>query len=449
MRLLQDTESLDMVRFLQRRSWNIFRGVIYIFPFLVLCGKDPDPRSVPALRQKALAGDSISAFYLADAYFYGKKTRKNPVLAVYWYRFSAEKGVPEAQYNLACCLESGTGCRKDPAQAFSWYEKASSGGFAPASMRLFHYYRTGIKGKEGKVIVEPSPEKALAILRDLAGKEHSEALFLLAAYGMRKDSTETEQGESFSILQKLIRKNKKDGRALRMLADCYYRGISCEKDPEKMISLLKEAAALKDPEAVAKMGFLYEQGFGSVGKDMQMALNCYRKAALMGHPAGQYKYASILLREGQNQKKQREALSWYKKAASGKYVPALCALGQIFLEGRMTRKDLRKAAEYFFQAARGGSAQAQYQLALMFRSGQINDRNDHEAAFYWFLQAALQGYVPAIHAAADCYLEGRGVERSIVKGTRFLRAAAERGDLSAQRKLQRLLRADSYAPDVY
>ena len=81
----------------------------------------------------------------------------------------------------------------------------------------------------------------------------------------------------------------------------------------------------------------------------------------------------------------------------------------------------------------------------MFQNKQIHNRVDNEAAFYWFLQAAIQGHLPSIHQAAECYLEGRGVERSYVNGIRLLRAAAEKGDYEAARRLQSLRLAEEYS----
>jgi TPR repeat protein len=57
----------------------------------------------------------------------------------------------------------------------------------------------------------------------------------------------------------------------------------------------------------------------------------------------------------------------------------------------------------------------------------------------------MQGHLPSLHQAAECYLEGRGVERSYVNGTRLLRAAAEKGDYKAGRRLQELLISERYS----
>lgn len=418
-----------------------------LFPLSGLC-KNAQVNPLELLREKALAGEKESAFFLADAYFYGKNVRKNPVLAAYWYRIAAQKGVVEAQYNLACCLESGSGCRSDPAEAFAWYRKAAQQQFAPAMLRMFHFYRTGLKGPDGKEMVTPSLSKGIALLRTLSAKGHPEAQILLAGTLLRKGSTEKEQKEAFTLLQFLSSKPEVPGVVLRMLSDCYYGGLGCEKNPEKTVSLLRKAAAKKDPEAVAKLGFLLEYGLCGLAIDLQEAFVCYRQSALLGHPLGQWKYAEHLYRSAAGKKDAvLKALKWYRRSASQECVQALHFLGGICREGipGILKKDLKKAAGCFFRAAKSGYAPSQYELARMFQNKQIHNRVDNEAAFYWFLQAAIQGHLPSIHQAAECYLEGRGVERSYVNGMRLLRAAAEKGDYEAARRLQSLRLAEEYS----
>ena len=61
-----------------------------------------------------------------------------------------------------------------------------------------------------------------------------------------------------------------------------------------------------------------------------------------------------------------------------------------------------------------------------------------------FYRPQYRAICPSIHQAAECYLEGRGVERSYVNGIRLLRAAAEKGDYEAARRLQSLRLAEEY-----
>ena len=43
-----------------------------------------------------------------------------------WYRRSADRGHPRAQYNLGRCYETGRGVEKDPERALELYRAAAS-----------------------------------------------------------------------------------------------------------------------------------------------------------------------------------------------------------------------------------------------------------------------------------------------------------------------------------
>ena len=132
---------------------------------MVLHGK---PAGNDPLRMKAAAGDAESAFYLGNEYFYGENRPANYTLAVYWYKKAADKGIPEAQYNYASCLESGRGTDKNLAEAFVWYKKASDQNFQPAVFRMAQFHLTGVPDKSGRLILQPDVKSGLALLEKLA-----------------------------------------------------------------------------------------------------------------------------------------------------------------------------------------------------------------------------------------------------------------------------------------
>ena len=74
------------------------------------------------LRAQAESGNKTAQFHLANRYFYGQDNCPvNRDLAVYWFRKSAEQGVPEAQYNYALCLEQGIGINRNIPEAMKYY----------------------------------------------------------------------------------------------------------------------------------------------------------------------------------------------------------------------------------------------------------------------------------------------------------------------------------------
>lgn len=63
--------------------------------------------------------------------------------AAYWYQLAAEKGHPEAEYNLARLYATGQGVPRDQEQALRWVRAAASQGYAPAQARFGLRYSTG------------------------------------------------------------------------------------------------------------------------------------------------------------------------------------------------------------------------------------------------------------------------------------------------------------------
>jgi len=418
-------------------------GIIFIF--LLLAGSPLALRSEPVkktdeLRDKASAGDMEAAFYLGNEYYYGENRVRNYTLAAYWFHKAAEKGITEAQYNYACCLESGYGVKADLSEAFSWYKKAADRNFAPALFRIAKFYATGIPEKNGGFLLMPDPPNALKILEKLAAEQFPPAEVELAAYRMGKNSSDEDHRQAFHLLVRVTGRGDCPPEAERMLADCYYSGIGCRKDRDKAVRLLKSAAGKNEPEALAKLGFLYEYG-NTVRADAALSKEYYRKAAEAGHPMAQFKYAEALSEGVYAGKNLNDALPWYRKSAETGCVQAQFKLGVLYLEGTGVKPDKRRAVHYFYLAARSGFVRAQYNLACLFDDGTVNGKPDREAAFYWFQQAARNGDAAAQRRVAECYLNGIGVDRSITQAEKWLLMAAQNGDISARELLFRIQRA--------
>jgi TPR repeat protein len=68
---------------------------------------------------------------------------QDPQRAAYWYHQAADKGHPEAQFNLARLYASGKGVKRDEEQAARWVSAAAAQGYAPAQANLGERYATG------------------------------------------------------------------------------------------------------------------------------------------------------------------------------------------------------------------------------------------------------------------------------------------------------------------
>src|SRR5437660_11569711 len=91
----------------------------------VPCGNEP--LDIPALTQKAEAGDPAAQYLLGMHYAFGIE-KDDLTQSVYWFRKSAAQAYSEAEYRLGQAYASGRGVRDDSKAAFYWYRKAAEDG---------------------------------------------------------------------------------------------------------------------------------------------------------------------------------------------------------------------------------------------------------------------------------------------------------------------------------
>ncbi len=68
---------------------------------------------------------------------------KDEEQAAYWYRLAADKGHPEAEFNLARLYSGGKGVKRDPEQAARWVSASATQGYAPAMAELGTRFASG------------------------------------------------------------------------------------------------------------------------------------------------------------------------------------------------------------------------------------------------------------------------------------------------------------------
>ncbi|RPD59446.1 HCP-like protein [Lentinus tigrinus ALCF2SS1-6] len=73
----------------------------------------------------AVRSELVLAIYeVGQSFFRGWGVQKDKEMAVQYYRVASRLGDPDAQQELAFCLEHGKGCKKDKKEAAKWYRAA-------------------------------------------------------------------------------------------------------------------------------------------------------------------------------------------------------------------------------------------------------------------------------------------------------------------------------------
>ncbi|MEE8515990.1 MAG: tetratricopeptide repeat protein, partial [Alphaproteobacteria bacterium] len=107
--------------------------------------------------QAADKGLAEAQLNLALAYFEGKGVAKDDVQAVKWFAKAAIQGHPTAQYGLALMINTGRGVPYNLVEALTWYKLAASKGHRKAIMALKRFTET-VKPHQAKDLT-----KAMAI----------------------------------------------------------------------------------------------------------------------------------------------------------------------------------------------------------------------------------------------------------------------------------------------
>jgi uncharacterized protein len=124
---------------------------------------------IPALLDRAKAGDASAQFELGAAYDWGNGVPANGAEALKWYRMAAEQGHVEAQNSVG----SGLQAARQFSEARVWFERAAAQGHALATNNLAYLYDLGLGVKQNR-------QKAFELYSQSADLGWPEAMWNLA-----------------------------------------------------------------------------------------------------------------------------------------------------------------------------------------------------------------------------------------------------------------------------
>lgn len=213
-----------------------------------------------------------------------------------------------------------------------------------------------------------------------------------------------------------------DSESIRLLAMEYYHGNLLEKDWNKALELLSDAAKkgneyakkqhlevseklraklavenIKEVEGKAEkgdasaaydLGLAFLHGFG-VEKNEAKAFVYFEKASEKN--VGAQFYLGDLYYWGKGCSKNFvEARKWYEKAAAGKNAAACGRLGEIYRKGEGVDANIKESIKFYRLGARRGDDNSQLNLGLAYFHGTGVKKNTKQA-IAWLERAANQG----------------------------------------------------------
>ena len=198
---------------------------------------------------------------------------------------------------------------------------------------------------------------------------------------------------------------------------------------------LPQAAFLTDPQALYRRGLALVTGEDGL-KDYEDAAQCFRKAALQGHPGAQLQLA-LLSQQGQGVPVDfSEAMRWLQKARAQKQPHAACAIARLYFEGQGVDKNLDEAARWFRLGAEEHCPRSEFSL------GQILEiQRQPDEALTWFRRAAAHGVAPAQAHLGDVLSDGINAPPDYPEACQWLLLAAGKteNDKLLEFRLRRVL----------
>ncbi len=191
-----------------------------------------------------------------------------------------------------------------------------------------------------------------------------------------------------------------------------------------------------DAAAQALVAEILARGLG-VKRDPKAASDWYARAAEQGVPEAQFQYALILLDGQLAPKDAKGAYALMEAAAESGNTLAQFNLAQLIMKDQSGSAALARAVGYFRRAAEGGLPDAQYAMAEIAREGIGGQPRNEAEAREWLVKAARLGFDTAQVDLGTMLVEARGAADQEA-GFRWLKAAAEGGNIAAQNRLAKL-----------
>lgn len=274
-----------------------------------------------ALRWLAIAADEGNAdamYYLAERYYRGKGTPKDPLAALKLLDSAKRKD----HWRARSLFNEIAKCEKDALQQFQEWCKAQEkisidNTNLTSSMRILQspdeQFELGKRYFEGNG-VQQNYENAAQLFRLAANDDHTEAQYMLGVcycYGL---------GISPDHIQAAVLFQKACGLpgSEYELGNCFYNGWGLEEDRAKAVIHYRKAAEQGEVRAQHALGLCCAFGEG-IPRNDEHAVMWFRKAAEQGYSEAQYQLGNIHRNKAgvsysQHPEETVQAMKWYKLA---------------------------------------------------------------------------------------------------------------------------------------
>lgn len=223
-------------------------------------------------RLGAQAGDALSMYLLADAYFNGRGLPQDDVSGRRWIAKSAEAGYADAMYSYALCLFRAVGGEQDPESGFTWMFRAADAGNVKAQHEaaIIHFFGH----RDGK----PDKPAAARYFRKAAEAGYAPAQ---ASYSYVLDKGDGEAVDGVAAREWAKRSaDQGDAGGLHNYGDVLVRGVGGARDL-RGVALIEKAVAMGNADGAFTLGEYYRDG-QYLPRDPALARQWFSKARELG-----------------------------------------------------------------------------------------------------------------------------------------------------------------------
>jgi eukaryotic-like serine/threonine-protein kinase len=234
--------------------------------------------------------------------------------------------------------------------------------------------------------------------------------------------------------------NRGDPEAENELGFMYATGANgLPHDLTKALDWYRKAAGQGFAKAEVNLGDLYFYGLGGLDRSYLDALSWYLKAAAQQNPGAEFRLGSMFEQGLGTDKDLQKAVEYYRRAADHGYPDAQSVMGYLYETGSDgLKQDYGQAVEWFTEAANQGFRKAEKNLGDLYFQGRGVPAVDYKQAMQWYEKAADQGDAAAPYMLGYMYEKGLGVEASDQTALGYYRKAAANGNVTAQVAVDRL-----------
>ena len=344
----------------------------------------PKEHQIINMYKKLIKKYNSSKALLYLGYFYKQKKKYNQAMKC--FVSASEKGNRQANTEIGLLYEFGLGVDKNSEKAIEYYLQSGTN-------KGLVYNNLGVKFYEGK-----------GVTLDL--------------------------NKAFDLFFKAYK--FKDAMAYKNLARCYFEGKGVEINYQKGLEILKEGMNNNSGASYVEMSRIYKEGKYGIEKNKEKCIELINQAIECKYYDA-YISKAFLYIDGTYSKDGNEFYKCIVKAHELNVLDLDYYYGIIYANGYGMKKNYKKAISYFEKSIKDDFSVS---ASLNYIGTCYEGLEDYEKAISYYLKGIELENKYSYYNMGVLYLEGRGINRDLIKAKELFIKSYELGYEDSKKKLE-------------